>query len=234
MKLENAAVILTGASRGIGASLALALAARGARLVLVARDAKKLEAVATEVTSRGGQARVVAGDVAVPETATRAVAVAREAFSGVDLLINNAAILIPPRPVVETPLDEFRSVLDVNVMGTVSFLKAALPVMAERGSGVAVNLSSGWGRSADAGVASYCASKFAVEGLTQAVACEVPKGLCVVAVNPGIIDTDMLRTAWAQGAAAYPGPDDLAPRFLRMLDKLGPSWNGRSLDAMEF
>ncbi len=234
MTLVGAPILITGASRGIGAALARALGARRARLVLVARDAVRLEAVAGDARRAGGEARVVAGDVADPATAERAVAAAVEAFGGVDVLVNNAAMLTPPRPLVETPLEDFRRVLDVNVLGVVSFLRAAIPVMARKKRGLAVNVSSGWGRVADAGVAPYCASKFAVEAISQSVAAEAPRGVVVVAVSPGVVDTEMLRTARGDEAASYPPPEDLAPRFLRMLETLGPRHNGRSLDAGDF
>ncbi len=231
MKLEGARVVLTGASRGIGAALARALAKKKARQVLVARSAESL----SELTEECGDARAVAGDVADPATAKRAVAEAIAAFGGIDLLLNNAAILTEPRPIAKSTHEEWRSVLEVNVLGTVAFLREVLPVMEKQGSGVCVNLSSGWGRSADADVAPYVASKWAVEGLSRSAALEVPAGLCVVAVNPGIIKTEMLETAFGvREASGYPGPGELAPRFLRMLEKLGPSKNGQSLDAMSF
>ncbi|MEZ0227950.1 MAG: SDR family NAD(P)-dependent oxidoreductase [Planctomycetota bacterium] len=231
MRLEGARVILTGATRGIGAALARALAKKKARQVLVARSAGSLDELASEC----GEARAIVGDVADPATARRAVAEAIAAFWGVDLLINNAAILTPPRPVVKSSHEEWRAVLDVNVLGTVAFLREVLPVMEEQGRGVCVNLSSGWGRSADADVAPYVASKWAVEGLSRAVALEVKAGICVVAVNPGIIKTEMLETAFGvREASGFPSPGELAPRFLRMLEKLGPDRNGQSLDAMTF
>ena len=230
MRLEGARVVLTGASRGIGAALARALAKRKARLVLVARSAEPL----AELASECGEARSVAGDVADPETAKRAVSAAVEAWGGLDLLVNNAAILTDPRPISRSTHEEWRAVLAVNVLGTVAFLREALPVMTKQGSGVCVNLSSGWGRSADADVAPYVASKWAVEGLTRAAALEAP-GLCIVAVNPGIIRTEMLERAFGvAGASGYPGPGELAPRFLRLLEKLSPRESGRSLDAMSF
>lgn len=229
MKLEGARVVLTGASRGIGAALARALAKKKARLVLVARSADSLRELAAEC----GEAKPIAGDVADPETARRAVSEAVGSFGGVDLLVNNAAILTEPRPLAKTPHEDWRSVLEVNVLGTVAFLREALAVMDGQGSGVCVNLSSGWGRSADADVGPYVASKWAIEGLTRSVALEVKPGVCVVAVNPGIIRTEMLERAFGvEAASVYPGPGELAPRFLKLLERLGPRDNGRSLDAM--
>jgi NAD(P)-dependent dehydrogenase (short-subunit alcohol dehydrogenase family) len=235
MELAGAAVVLTGASRGIGAALAPALAKRGARLVLVARSEDGLERTRAAVTASGGEARVVAGDVADHETATRAVGEAIGAWGKLDLLVNNAGLLTTPRPLVETPLEDWRRVLDVNVIGSVSFLRAALEPMTRAKRGVCVNLSSGWGRSADALVAPYVASKWAIEGLTRAVAEEVTPGIAVVAVNPGVLKTDMLETAFGVADAGhYPEPTALVPHFLRMLEKLGPDSNGRSLDAFDF
>ncbi|MBI3723991.1 SDR family oxidoreductase [bacterium] len=225
---------MTGASRGIGAALAPALGEKKARLTLVARDERALEETAARTRERGGEAIVVAGDVASPETARRAVAAAASAFSTLDLLVNNAGVLTRA-PLLETPIEDWRRVLEVNVLGTVAFLREALAVMVARKRGACVNLSSGWGRSAEAEVAPYVASKWAVEGLTRSVALEVPRGIAVVAVNPGIIRTEMLDLAFGKAeSSAYPPPEALAPRFVRLLEALDASWNGRSLDADDF
>jgi NAD(P)-dependent dehydrogenase (short-subunit alcohol dehydrogenase family) len=101
--------------------------------------------------------------------------------------------------------------------------------MVSRGRGVIVNLSSGWGRSTSPHVAPYCASKYAVEGLTLALAQELPDGMAAIPLNPGIIDTDMLRQAFAAGAASYPKADVWAQRAGPFLLGLGARDNGRSL-----
>ena len=105
----------------------------------------------------------------------------------------------------------------------------SMPAMIERGSGVIVNISSGWGRSVSAEVAPYCATKWAIEGLTQALAQELPEGVAAVALNPGIIDTDMLRGAWGEGAASYSGPEVWAERAVPFLEQLGARDNGGAL-----
>ena len=92
-----------------------------------------------------------------------------------------------------------------------------------------VNLSSGWGRSTSPQVAPYCASKYAVEGLTLALAQELPAGMAAVPLNPGVIDTDMLRQAWADDAGGYPKAEAWAKRAAPFLLGLGPKDNGRSL-----
>jgi NAD(P)-dependent dehydrogenase (short-subunit alcohol dehydrogenase family) len=94
---------------------------------------------------------------------------------------------------------------------------------------VIVNFSSGWGRSTDAEVAPYCATKWAIEGLTQALAQELPEGMAAVPLNPGIIDTDMLRSCFGASASSYPNPAEWAKRAVPFLLKLGPKDNGRQL-----
>jgi NAD(P)-dependent dehydrogenase (short-subunit alcohol dehydrogenase family) len=100
--------------------------------------------------------------------------------------------------------------------------------------GVIVNFSSGWGRSTSAEVAPYCASKFAIEGLTKALAQELPKGMAAVPFNPGVIDTDMLRQAWSDGAASYPKAEEWAKVAAPFILGLGPKDNGKSVSVGEF
>jgi NAD(P)-dependent dehydrogenase (short-subunit alcohol dehydrogenase family) len=146
-----------------------------------------------------------------------------------DLLINNAALMNTPAPLWEIDTAEFNSVIDVNIKGAFNCLKAFAPAMVKRGSGVIVNLSSGWGRSTSPEVAPYCATKYAIEGLTLALAQELPSGMAAVPLNPGVIDTDMLRQAWAEGASSYQKADQWAKKAAPFLLALGPKDNGRSL-----
>jgi NAD(P)-dependent dehydrogenase (short-subunit alcohol dehydrogenase family) len=101
--------------------------------------------------------------------------------------------------------------------------------MVARKAGVIVNLSSGWGRSTSREVAPYCASKFAIEGLTKSLAQELPAGMAAVPLNPGVIDTDMLRSAWGAEAGGYPSADRWAETAAPFLLKLGAKDNGKSL-----
>src|SRR5262249_42082380 len=96
--------------------------------------------------------------------------------------------------------------IDVNVKGVANVIRHFVPAMVARKSGVVVNFSSGWGRSAASEVAPYCASKWAIEGLTMALAQELPRGMAAVPLNPGVIDTDMLRSCSGGSAARYPSP----------------------------
>jgi NAD(P)-dependent dehydrogenase (short-subunit alcohol dehydrogenase family) len=148
-----------------------------------------------------------------------------------DLLINNAALMNNPAPLWEIPVDEFNALIDVNVRGVFNVIRGFVPAMVKRRNGVIVNLSSGWGRSTSPDVAPYCATKYAVEGLTLALAQELPKGMAAVPLNPGVIDTDMLRQAWAEGASAYPKAEAWAKRAAPFLLGLGAKDNGRSLSV---
>ena len=147
-----------------------------------------------------------------------------------DLLINNAAIITETAPLWEVSAEDFDHLMAVNVSGTANVLRHLIPHMIEQRSGVIANLSSGWGRSTSPEVAPYCASKWAIEGLTQALAQELPEGLAAVAVNPGIINTEMLQTCFGEDdCTAYPDPEtwvqSAAPFFLN----LNASDNGRAL-----
>jgi NAD(P)-dependent dehydrogenase (short-subunit alcohol dehydrogenase family) len=129
------------------------------------------------------------------------------------LLVNNAATINRNAPLWKVPAKEFSRVINVNVKGVVNVVRHFLPAMIERGSGVVVNFSSWWGREGEAEVAPYCATKWAIEGLTRAMAAELPRGLAAVPVIPGIIDTAMLRNCFGADAANLHGGKALATIF---------------------
>jgi NAD(P)-dependent dehydrogenase (short-subunit alcohol dehydrogenase family) len=150
-----------------------------------------------------------------------------------DFLINNAALMNHPAPLWQVPPAEFDKLMAVNVGGVANVIRAFVPAMIKRGSGVIVNLSSGWGRGVSAEVAPYCASKWAIEGLTKALAEELPEGLAAVPLNPGVIDTDMLRQCWSGEAAAYPKADAWAKTAAPFILGLGRRQNGQSVTVGE-
>ena len=146
-----------------------------------------------------------------------------------DLLINNAAIINRNAPLWEVPAEEFSELVDINIKGVANIIRHVLPAMIAAGRGVVVNFSSYWGRSTSPEVAPYCASKWAMEGLSQALAQELPSGMAAVALNPGIINTDMLQSCFGDGASAYPTASLWAQQAVPFLSALGPSDNGASL-----
>jgi len=139
-----------------------------------------------------------------------------------------------PAPLWQVPAREFNQLMDVNIKGVVNVIRHFVPAMVARKSGVIVNLSSGWGRSTAPEVAPYCASKYAMEGLTKALAQELPAGMAAVPLNPGVIDTDMLRQAWSDGAASYPKAAEWAKQAAPFILGLGPKHNGQSLSVGGF
>jgi NAD(P)-dependent dehydrogenase (short-subunit alcohol dehydrogenase family) len=152
----------------------------------------------------------------------------------VDLLINNAGVINNNAPLWQVPEEEFSRVIDVSLKGTYHMVRSFLPAMLERGQGVVVNFSSGWGRSTASEVAPYCAAKFGVEGLTRALAEDLPPGLAAVALNPGVVHTAMLESCFGQSAKSYPGPERWAERAAPFLLELGPKDNGKSLTVPGF
>jgi len=151
-----------------------------------------------------------------------------------DILINNAALMNNPAPLWQVPAREFSDMMDVNLKGVANAIRAFVPAMVARKRGVIVNLSSGWGRGVDKNVAPYCATKWAIEGLTKALALELPAGMAAVPLNPGVINTDMLRQCWPRGASAYPSPQSWAEKAAPFILGIGPKHNGQSLSVREF
>lgn len=227
-KGEAKTIVITGATRGLGRALCDVFARLGHTVAGCGRDAGRIAELQARFGSRHSFAPVdVASDDAV--AAWAGAVLGRHGLP--DLLLNNAAVLNRNAPLWEITAGEFAEVIDVNIKGVANVLRHFLPAMIRRGRGVIVNFSSGWGRSTSPEVAPYCATKWAIEGLTRALAAEVPSGLVVVALNPGIIDTDMLRSCFGHSARDYPRPEQWAETSAPFLLGLGPEHNGRSLDA---
>jgi NAD(P)-dependent dehydrogenase (short-subunit alcohol dehydrogenase family) len=119
--------------------------------------------------------------------------------------------------------------VDVNLKGVANVIRRFAPAMIELGRGVIVNISSGWGRSTAPDVAPYCATKWGVEGLTSALAAELPPGMAAVALNPGIIDTEILQSCFGEASASYPDPATWARRAVAQILRFGPEQNGQPL-----
>jgi len=150
-----------------------------------------------------------------------------------DLLLNNAAMISANAELWQVPPAEFSRLVDVNVKGVFYVIRHFVPAMIERNTGVIVNFSSGWGRSAEKDVGPYVATKWAIEGLTQALALELPPGIAVVALNPGIVNTDMLQSCFGESAAHYPSAARWAETAVPFILKLDGNDNGHALTAPE-
>jgi NAD(P)-dependent dehydrogenase (short-subunit alcohol dehydrogenase family) len=192
-------VVITGCTRGLGRAMACGFAERG---WVVAGCGTRLAAVEALAAELGAPHWIRACDVSLTEAVQEFAAGVLESLGPPDLLVNNAGVINAVARLWEVPVEEFARVMDVNVNGIHRVCCAFLPAMISAGRGVVVNFSSGWGRSTSPEVAPYCASKWAIEGLTRALAQELPSGMAAVALNPGIIDTDMLRSCWGEGAGS--------------------------------
>ncbi|MGZ6367411.1 MAG: SDR family oxidoreductase [Ktedonobacteraceae bacterium] len=166
-KLAGSVCIITGASSGIGKASALALASEGANLVVTARRKHRLDELVETIQAAGSRAIAVVGDVREEETATRAIAAAKEQFGKVDILINNIGIGIY-KALVETSAADYDAMIDSNVRSTFLFTRHAVPLMIEQKSGTIIMISSMAGIYGFAGEAVYCATKFAQVGFAQA------------------------------------------------------------------
>ncbi len=223
---SNRTIVVTGVTKGLGRALVARLVEQGHTVVGCGRSAAAIDELAdAHPEPHGFEVLDVADAAAVDRWAARVL----ERWGAPDLLVNNAALINRNAPLWEVPPEEFAALLAVNVGGTQNTIRAFVPAMIERGRGVVVNVSSGWGRSTAPEVGPYCTTKWAIEGLTQSLAQELPSGLAAVAVNPGVIDTDMLRSCWGDGAAGFPTPDDWSHVAAAFLLGLGSSDNGCAL-----
>jgi NAD(P)-dependent dehydrogenase (short-subunit alcohol dehydrogenase family) len=198
-RLDERVIIVTGASRGIGAEVARAASSRGAGVVLVARSGEALRELAAGLP---GSSACVAGDVADPETAREALAAA-EGLGRLWGLVNNAGINPYYHPVTETPLSEWDEVLRVNLLGAVAFARAVGARLAQAGAGGRiVNLGSIAGLTGLPNIGPYNASKAALDALTRTLAVELgPAGVLCNSVAPGTIGTEMVEGLMAANPA---------------------------------
>jgi NAD(P)-dependent dehydrogenase (short-subunit alcohol dehydrogenase family) len=183
---------ITGASRGLGAAIARALAARDAAVVLTARDAAACERIAASLRADGATAIAAPGSVADPESVASIAARIDEELGALHVLVNNAAITPMMGRTEEIPLDEWDRVLDVNLRGALLCSRVAAPRIAASGGGAILNISSVHAISGGDRIAAYAASKGALEALTRATAVEwADRGVRVNALAPGYLETDM-------------------------------------------
>ena len=221
-------VVITGVSRGLGRALVGEFVRLGHVVLGCARTSQSIEDLRRQFGEpHQFHALDVASDREVGAWAKRLL----ESHAPPDLLLNNAAIINGNARLWKVPTTEFERVIDVNIKGPANVIRHFVPAMIARRKGVIVNFSSGWGRSTDAEVAPYCASKWAIEGLTRALAQELPPGMAAVPLNPGVIDTDMLRSCFGGSAAGFSSPEQWSKKAVPFLLGLGPKDNGQALTA---
>ena len=219
-------IVITGISRGLGLAMTEKFIELGHTVLGCARSSAAVEKLNQKYSTPHHFTCVdVTNDDRVKAWATEILAKNEPP----DLLINNAGVANHLAPLWNVSNEEFSQVIDVNIKGTANVIRHFVPAMIARKSGIIVNLSSGWGRSTSPEVAPYCASKWAIEGLTRSLAQELPAGMAAVPLNPGIIHTDMLDICFGEDAANYPSVKAWVQKAVPFLLKLKPSDNGMPL-----
>lgn len=221
-------ILITGATRGLGRAMATEFAKLGHTVIGCGRTPSAIAQLQAEL---GAPHEFKAVDVADDGQVKAWAAEVVGRLGPPDLLLNNAALINGNAPLWQVEAEEFDRVVNVNLKGVANVLRAFVPAMIERQSGVIVNFSSGWGRSTSPEVAPYCATKWAIEGLTRALAQELPKGLAAVPLNPGIIDTEMLQSTFGGRSKHFLGPEAWARTAVPFLLTLGPKDNGKPLSV---
>lgn len=221
-------IVITGVTRGLGRALIEQFIKGGHTVIGCGRSG---EAIFDLRMTHGAPHDFSVVDVALDNKVAIWAAKVLESSSPPDLLINNAAIMNRLAPLWEQDDREFTKLVDANIRGVANVIRHFVPAMVAAKKGVIVNLSSGWGRSVSPDVAPYCMSKWAIEGLTKALAEELPKGMAAVPLNPGTIDTDMLRACWAEGAEGHPKAGAWAENAAPFILQLGAKDNGKSLSV---
>jgi len=219
-------VLITGVTRGLGRAMAEEFARLGHTVLGCGRSAREIEKLLQKL---GKPHDFYPVDVADDDAVKSWASVLLASHGPPDLLLNNAGMINANARLWEIAAREFEAVVNTNLNGVANVIRHFVPEMVKRKHGVIVNFSSGWGRATDAEVAPYCATKWAIEGLTQSLAQELPSGMAAVPLNPGIIDTDMLRSCFGGSASSYPGPVEWAKVAVPFLLKLGASDNGKPL-----
>ena len=218
-------IVVTGATRGLGRALVEGFIREGNQVFGCGRSIDGIKSLSESFPEHIFEIIDVADFDQVSNLAQSIV----KQFGPPDTLINNAALMNSNAPLWELDEVEVRNLFDVNIAGVFNCIKAFVPAMVKKESGIILNLSSGWGRSTSPEVAPYCASKWAIEGLSKAMAQELPRGMACIPLNPGIINTNMLQSCFGAGARSYPNATQWALKAVPYILALSPADNGQSL-----
>lgn len=240
--LRNRAAVVAGASRGIGAATARALAEAGAAVVLAARAMDQIEAVARDIRHAGGQVETVRCDVSRWPDVERAVETCRERFGRIDIMVNNAGVIDPIGHLAESDPAAWGHAADINFKGVYHGLRAVLPAMKAQGSGTVVNISSGAAHNPLEGWSHYCAAKAAAHMLTRSADLECrPNGVTVVGLSPGTVATYMQEAIRGSGMnpvsqldwSAHIPPEWPAKAVVWLCGPDGPEFAGQEVRLRE-
>ncbi|XP_038893204.1 NADPH-dependent pterin aldehyde reductase-like isoform X1 [Benincasa hispida] len=223
-------VLISGVSKGLGRALALELADRGHTIIGCSRDQTKLDSLQAELSKTSlNNHFLFKVDVRCNKNVQEFAQIVAKNKLVPDILVNNAGLAHRSAKIWELDVEDFDNVIDTNVKGTANILRHFIPLMIPNNKGIIVNMSSGAGRSAHEDFAPYCSSKWAVEGLSKCIGKGLPKGMAIVALNPGSINTDMLVLCCGDLAAQYLSPQKWAIKAATMILNLTSKDNGESL-----
>ncbi len=219
-------IVLTGVTRGLGQAMAEKFIELGHTVLGCGRSREAIETMRIRFRPPHDFAAL---DVALESQVEPWAARLLSSHGPPDLLLNNAALINQNAPLWQVPSEEFDRLIDVNVKGVANVIRHFVPAMIARKSGLIINFSSAWGREVAADVAPYCASKWAIEGLSMALAEELPRGMGSIPLNPGVIDTDMLRSCFGGSASRYPSPQKWVEKAVPFILSLNSRDNGKPL-----
>ena len=198
--LESKSIIVTGASRGIGAAAARKFASLGAKVLLCARSLNEIEKIAADIQNQGGTAIALATDVSDFEQMQAAVDLAVSEFGRLDVLVNNAGVLEPVERLEHASIDGWDAVIDINIKGVFYGMRAAVPVMKSTGGGSIITVGSGAANGALEGWSAYCTSKAGAHHLNRCLhGEEAANGIRALVLSPGTVATEMQRVIKKSG-----------------------------------
>ena len=222
-------IVVTGATGGLGLALSEYFINAAHTVIGCGRNQSKIDELNGEFATETAKFYVVdiASDKAVQEWAKQVV----EKYGPPDFLLNNAGVVNEREKLWNISAEQFDKVIDINIKGTVNCIRHFVPAMVKAKKGVIVNFTSTWGKSVAKEVAPYCCSKWGLEGLSKALAMELPAPLACIPLNPGVINTDMLQTVFGINASLYPSPEQWVDRAGSLILSFDRGVNGKSVDV---
>lgn len=233
MVIDGKVALITGAARGIGRAVSLRLASEGYRVAVTGRSKERCDNVVAEILGNGGEAASFILNVSKEDEAEAAVAQILSLWGQIDILVNNAGILWDKCPTWSTTLEEWDTIMGVNLRGVFLCSQVVLPSMMSRRTGVIINIGSSSGRTADGEYGAYAASKWGVVGYTMSLARSLREyGIQVNGINPGWVDTDMARSSDPNGGLEGGStPDDIARVVSFLAAHAPPDMTGQFIDV---
>ena len=229
---KHEVIAITGVSAGLGLAMVKWYASRGHTVVGCARSAERISELNDEYCKGNKPKQFSVVDVVNEADVKRWSEGVISSFGAPTFLLNNASVINNNAYLREISAEEFNNVIDINIKGVTNVIRHLVPEMIKAGKGVVVNFSSDWGRTAAVNEAPYCASKWAIEGLSKAMALELPEPLTCVPLNPGLINTAMLQISDGKEAASLErSPEEWAETACPFILSIDHSQNGNSLSA---